>query len=163
VTLSFGKLATFYSGLEAFIGPPKLNIAAAMKHEHCMAKDASTLLIAKNYDTETTSKTEFLFVTAPTDESLQELGIPCWPADQRLTRNQKEGAEAEAELNKEELRGAVPRKATHIDQFRPVLNLRNEKLRQLDQPPLRTRSSTRRVCTPARCTLSTTRRCGTRA
>lgn len=158
-TLSFGKLATFYSGLEAFIGPPKLHIKAAMHYEHCMCKDALTSLVAQNYNTETTSKTEFFFVTAPTPESLQELGISEWPADQRLTRSQKEGADEE--LNKDTLRGAMPRQATHIDEFRPVrrlrgdnkadpepqpeptltphqvLNLRNEKLRQLDQPPLR--------------------------
>ena len=189
VTLSFGKLATFYSGLEAFIGPPKLHIKAAMHYEHCMGKDASTSLVAQNYNTHTTSKIEFLFVTAPTDESLKELGISEWPADRRLTRSQKEGAEGE--LNEDTLRGAMPRQATHIDEFRPVRGLRDDNEAAptlsltlsltLPLPLTRystcatrscvsstsrrcvTRSSTRRGCTLARCTSSTTLRCGTRA
>ena len=191
VTLSFGKLATFYSGLEAFIGPPKLHIAAAMKYEHCMGKDASRTLIAQNYNTETTSKIEFFFVTAPTAESLEELGISEWPADQRLTRSQKEGADGE--LNEDTLRGAMPREATHIDEFRPARRLRDDNQAattlslslslslSLPSPLTRystcatrscasstsrrcvTRSSTRRGCTRGQCTSSTTRRCGTRA
>ena len=189
VTLSFGKLATFYSGLEAFIGPPKLHIKAAMHYEHCMGKDASTSLVAQNYNTHTTSKIEFLFVTAPTDESLKELGISEWPADRRLTRSQKEGAEGE--LNEDTLRGAMPRQATHIDEFRPVRGLRDDNEAAptlsltlsltLPLPLTRystcatrscvsstsrrcgTRSSTRRGCTLAQCTSSTMRCCGTRA
>ena len=120
VTLSLGKLATFYSGLEAFIGPPKLHMAEAMKFEHCKGKDADAELIALNYKTYTTSRIEYLFVTAPTEASLEKLKIKEWPPDQRLTRSQKKGAEREAELNEDTLRGAMPRKATSIEEFRPV-------------------------------------------
>ena len=119
VTLSLGKLATFYSGLEAFIGPPKLHMAEAMRYEHCKGKDANVELVALNYETYTTSHIEYLFVTAPTEESLEKLKIKEWPPDERLTRSQK-GAEREAELNEDTLRGAMPRKATSIEEFRPV-------------------------------------------
>ena len=119
VTLSLGKLATFYSGLEAFIGPPKLHMAEAMRYEHCKGKDANEQLVALNYETYTSSHIEYLFVTAPTKESLAKLKIKEWPPDQRLTRSQK-GAEREAELNEDTLRGAMPRKATSIEEFRPV-------------------------------------------
>ena len=120
VTLSLGKLATFYSGLEAFIGPPKLHMAEAMKYEHTKCKDADVELVALNYKTYTSSKIEYLFVTAPTEESLAKLGRKEWPPDQRLTRSQKKGGEREAELNEDTLRGAMPRKATSIEEFRPV-------------------------------------------
>ena len=120
VTLSLGKLATFYSGLEAFIGPPKLHMAEAMKYEHCKGKDADAELVALNYKTYTSSHIEYLFVTAPTEESLAKLQIKEWPPDRRLTRSQKKGAESEAELNEDTLRGAMPRKATSIEEFRPV-------------------------------------------
>ena len=193
VTLSLGKLATFYSGLEAFIGPPKLHMAEAMRYEHCKGKDANVELVALNYETYTTSHIEYLFVTAPTEESLVKLGRKEWPPDERLTRSQK-GAEREAELNEDTLRGAMPRKATSIEEFRPVrlpdphrplacpspslspsLSLSlplpltrsstcaTRSCASSTSPRCATRSSTRRACTRARCTSSTTRRCGTRA
>ena len=49
---------------------------------------------------------------------------------------QEEGGDEE-QLHEDALRGAAPRKAMSIEAFRTVLNLRNEKLRELDQPPLR--------------------------
>ena len=75
---------SFYLGLEAFIGPPMLHLADAIKWEHCSAPDASMKLQAHNYGTETTSKIEWHFVVAPTDESLREVG--CLPRLPRTVR-----------------------------------------------------------------------------
>ncbi len=70
----------------------------------------------------------------PRTDALQ-LDIKAWPEDTRLSGQKNQG---DGKLAEDALRGAVPRKAQSLEEtFRPVLNLRNEKLRELDQPPLR--------------------------
>lgn len=65
VTLAYGEVSTFFEGLEAFLGTPASSVMEGMKYEHCDSADSNSTFSPLNYVMETTSTSEWLFVTNP--------------------------------------------------------------------------------------------------
>ena len=84
--LQFGKLTTFYQGLDGFLGPPNPNLREAMEDEHTRQADSKLEFRVPNYKTQTTPRIEFWFVAEPTDARLAALGRTKegWPKEPDL-------------------------------------------------------------------------------
>ena len=64
--LEFGSVDTYYSGLEALLGPPAMDPADAMRREFCEGADADNVFTTSNGIT-TTSREEYEFVAHPVE------------------------------------------------------------------------------------------------
>ena len=81
--LSYGKLNSFFEGLEGLIGSPNPNLLDAMAHEHCAGPDAKYMFTTLNYSISTFSSWEWYFVYDP-DKGRTEV-LPAdgdWPTEQ---------------------------------------------------------------------------------
>jgi hypothetical protein len=81
--LSYGKLNSFFEGLEGLIGSPNPNLLDAMAHEHCAGPDAKLMFTTFNYSISTFSPWEWYFVYDP-DKGRTEVLPPDqdWPCEQ---------------------------------------------------------------------------------
>ena len=80
-SLTFGDLDTFYSGLEAIVGPPNANVEFAIKEEHEHGADATVQFKTSNYGIETTSQIEYAFVVLG-EQGLKDLQIESYPCEE---------------------------------------------------------------------------------
>ena len=88
-TLSYGSLASFYSGLEGMIGPPSPYLLETMRKEHTESVDSRDEFAAGNYGTTTTSEIEWWFVVDP-EHGLRRLGRAGWPDESKLRASHPE-------------------------------------------------------------------------
>lgn len=119
--LKFGDVATFYHGLDGFLGPPNPNLFESMENEHMRQEDSNKLFKAPNYKTQTTPQIEFWFVADPSDAKLRMLKLNEWPHEPLAS-------------NDEPFKFA--RQALHPEHFEAELGDRNSRLRDLQMAPL---------------------------
>ena len=109
--LEFGSVDTYYSGLEALLGPPAMDPADAMRREFCEGPDADNIFTTSNGIT-TTSRAEYEFVAQPVEGK-------AYPERKEL-------------IGKPELR----RKPLHPDHFKEQLARKNAELIAAFHSPL---------------------------
>jgi len=80
--MSYGKLSSFFDGLEGLIGSPNPKLQEAMAHEHCSGPDAIHKFTTKNYSITTCPPWEWYFVVDP-DTGRAEILPPNtdWPSE----------------------------------------------------------------------------------
>ena len=80
-SLTFGDLDTFYSGLEAIVGPPNANVGFAIKEEHEHGADSLVPFKTSNYGINTTSQVEYAFVVLG-EQGLKDLQLESYPCEE---------------------------------------------------------------------------------